>query len=96
MNLFQILNHLFYLIDYLYVADTRTRAIFEMRKRDGGGNIMIRQGITGIMNIKAYTADLHSSMFTSNCSVLIDYCSPRIHFEESYVKGNILAGHTYI
>lgn len=34
-----------------------------MRKRDGGGNIMVRQGITGIMNIKAYTADLHSSKF---------------------------------
>lgn len=34
-----------------------------MRKRDGGGNIMIRKGITGIMNVKAYTADLHSSKF---------------------------------
>lgn len=55
---------IFCLIDYLYVSDTRTRGIFEMRKRDGGGNIMIRQGITGIMNIKAYTADLHSSKFT--------------------------------
>uniref|UniRef100_A0AAQ5Z5D7 Low-density lipoprotein receptor-related protein 2 n=1 Tax=Amphiprion ocellaris TaxID=80972 RepID=A0AAQ5Z5D7_AMPOC len=47
--------------DFLYVSDTRTRGIFEMRKRDGGGNIMIRQGISGIMNVKAYTADLHSS-----------------------------------
>uniref|UniRef100_A0A3B4B3M5 Low density lipoprotein receptor-related protein 2b n=1 Tax=Periophthalmus magnuspinnatus TaxID=409849 RepID=A0A3B4B3M5_9GOBI len=42
---------------YLYVSDTRTRAIFEMRKRDGGGNIMVRQGINSIINIKAYTAD---------------------------------------
>lgn len=54
----------FYLLDYLYVSDTRTRAIFEMRKRDGGGNIMIRQGVTGIMNVKAYTTDLQSSKFT--------------------------------
>lgn len=53
-----------YLVDYLYVSDTRTGGIFEMRKRDGGGNIIIRQGITSIMNIKAYTADLHSSKFT--------------------------------
>lgn len=51
-------------VDYLYVSDTRTKAIFELRKRDGGGGIMIRQGITGIMNVKAYTADLHSSKFT--------------------------------
>uniref|UniRef100_A0A8C6P698 Low density lipoprotein receptor-related protein 2b n=1 Tax=Nothobranchius furzeri TaxID=105023 RepID=A0A8C6P698_NOTFU len=29
--------------------------IFEMRKSDGGGNIMIRQGVPGVMNIKAYT-----------------------------------------
>uniref|UniRef100_A0A671UNK4 Low density lipoprotein receptor-related protein 2b n=1 Tax=Sparus aurata TaxID=8175 RepID=A0A671UNK4_SPAAU len=56
--------------DYLYVSDTRTRGIFEMRKRDGGGNIMIRQGITGIMNIKAYTADLHSSNNLCKCNIL--------------------------
>ncbi|TDG98033.1 hypothetical protein EPR50_G00214030 [Perca flavescens] len=55
--------------DYLYVSDTRTRAVFEMRKRDGGGNVMIRQGITGIMNVKAYTADLHST-FTSRCNMV--------------------------
>uniref|UniRef100_A0A3Q3G597 Low density lipoprotein receptor-related protein 2b n=1 Tax=Labrus bergylta TaxID=56723 RepID=A0A3Q3G597_9LABR len=54
--------------DFLYVADTRTRAIFEMRKRDGGGNILIRQGINGIMNLKAYTADLHT--FTSRCNAV--------------------------
>lgn len=51
-------------LDYLYVSDTRTRGIFEMRKRDGGGNIMIRQGVTGIMNVKAYTSDLHTSKST--------------------------------
>uniref|UniRef100_A0A4W6E5T0 Low density lipoprotein receptor-related protein 2b n=1 Tax=Lates calcarifer TaxID=8187 RepID=A0A4W6E5T0_LATCA len=54
--------------DYLYVSDTRTRAIFEMRKRDGGGNIMIRQGVSGIMNIKAYMADLHA--MTSQCNLV--------------------------
>uniref|UniRef100_A0A665WHY5 Low density lipoprotein receptor-related protein 2b n=1 Tax=Echeneis naucrates TaxID=173247 RepID=A0A665WHY5_ECHNA len=42
-------------------SPTTDSRIFEMRKRDGGGNIMIRQGVTGIMNVKAYTADLHSS-----------------------------------
>lgn len=53
--------------DYLYISDTRTGAVFEMRKRDGGGSSMIRHGITGIMNTKAYTADLHSSN-TSECN----------------------------
>lgn len=52
----------FLLVDYLYVADTRTRAIFEIRKRDGGGSVVVRQGVNSIMNIKAYTPDLHSSM----------------------------------
>lgn len=56
------LNALFLLVDYLYVADTRTRAIYEIRKRDGGGSVVVRQGVNGIMNIKAYTPDLHSSM----------------------------------
>uniref|UniRef100_A0A3P8TS06 Low density lipoprotein receptor-related protein 2b n=1 Tax=Amphiprion percula TaxID=161767 RepID=A0A3P8TS06_AMPPE len=52
----------------------RTRGIFEMRKRDGGGNIMIRQGISGIMNVKAYTADLH--IFTSRCNMVPNgHCS---------------------
>ncbi|CAG12634.1 unnamed protein product [Tetraodon nigroviridis] len=46
--------------DYLYVADTRTRSIYEMRKRDGGGSVVVRRGITAIMNIKAYTPELHS------------------------------------
>uniref|UniRef100_A0A3P8PZF7 Low density lipoprotein receptor-related protein 2b n=1 Tax=Astatotilapia calliptera TaxID=8154 RepID=A0A3P8PZF7_ASTCA len=68
--------------DYLYVSDTRTSAIFEMRKRDGGGNIMVRQGITGIMNIKAYTADLHSS---NRCNMLPNghcshFCFPTPNF----------------
>lgn len=58
-----MLNHVF-LVVYLYVSDTRTRVIFEMRKRGGRGNIMIRQEVTGIRNVKAYTADLHSSEFT--------------------------------
>ncbi|KAF3853604.1 hypothetical protein F7725_014292, partial [Dissostichus mawsoni] len=66
--------------DYLYVADVRTRGVFEMRKRDGGGNIMIRQGVTGIMNVKAYTADLHSAI-TSRCNVVANglcshFCFP--------------------
>ncbi|XP_047465711.1 low-density lipoprotein receptor-related protein 2 [Mugil cephalus] len=61
--------------DYLYVSDTRTRGIYEMRKRDGGGNIMIRQGITGILNIKSYTADLQN-LVTSRCSMVLNgYCS---------------------
>uniref|UniRef100_A0A3B4ZUY4 Low-density lipoprotein receptor-related protein 2-like n=1 Tax=Stegastes partitus TaxID=144197 RepID=A0A3B4ZUY4_9TELE len=61
--------------DYLYVSDARTRGIFEMRKRDGGRNTMIRQGITGIMNVKAYTADLHST-YTSRCSMVPNgHCS---------------------
>lgn len=51
------------LLDYLYVSDTRTRAIFELRKRDGGGSMMIRQGVTGIMNIMAYRTDLHSCKY---------------------------------
>ncbi|XP_015230707.1 PREDICTED: low-density lipoprotein receptor-related protein 2-like [Cyprinodon variegatus] len=55
--------------DYLYISDTRTRAIFEMRKRDAGGSIMIRQGVTGIMNLKAYTADLHST-YKSRCNTV--------------------------
>uniref|UniRef100_A0A3B3E196 Low-density lipoprotein receptor-related protein 2 n=1 Tax=Oryzias melastigma TaxID=30732 RepID=A0A3B3E196_ORYME len=53
---------------YLYVSDTRTRAVFEMRKRDAGESFMIRQGVTGIMNIKAYSTDLHS--FTSRCNMV--------------------------
>lgn len=57
--------------DYLYVSDTRTRAIFEMRKRDGGGNIMVRQGINSVINIKAYTADLHSSKLTGKFCTLV-------------------------
>uniref|UniRef100_A0A3B4FXS2 Low-density lipoprotein receptor-related protein 2 n=1 Tax=Pundamilia nyererei TaxID=303518 RepID=A0A3B4FXS2_9CICH len=71
---------------YLYVSDTRTSAIFEMRKRDGGGNIMVRQGITGIMNIKAYTADLHSlTAFNSRCNMLPNghcshFCFPTPNF----------------
>uniref|UniRef100_A0A3Q3BE47 Low-density lipoprotein receptor-related protein 2-like n=1 Tax=Kryptolebias marmoratus TaxID=37003 RepID=A0A3Q3BE47_KRYMA len=68
---------------YLYVADIRTRGIYEMRKRDGGGNIMIRQGVTGIMNVKAYTADLHS--FTSRCNLVLNgqcshFCFPTPSF----------------
>ncbi|XP_054913786.1 low-density lipoprotein receptor-related protein 2 isoform X1 [Poeciliopsis prolifica] len=55
--------------DYLYISDTRTRAIFEMRKRDAGGSIMIRQGVTGILNLKAYSADLHST-FNSRCNAV--------------------------
>uniref|UniRef100_A0A3Q3MKS2 Low-density lipoprotein receptor-related protein 2 n=1 Tax=Mastacembelus armatus TaxID=205130 RepID=A0A3Q3MKS2_9TELE len=59
--------------DYLYVSDTRTRAVFEMRKRDGGGNNMIRQGINGIMNVKAYTADVRNS---NRCNMVANgFCS---------------------
>ncbi|XP_028331825.1 low-density lipoprotein receptor-related protein 2 [Gouania willdenowi] len=66
--------------DFLYVADTRTRAVFEMRKRDGGGNIMIRQGINSMMNIKAYTPDLHSTI-NSRCNAVANgrcshFCFP--------------------
>ncbi|KAK0146057.1 Low-density lipoprotein receptor-related protein 2 [Merluccius polli] len=49
-------SHL-YMMEYLYVSDTRTKAVYRMRKRDGGDNIMIRQGVSGIMNVKAYSSD---------------------------------------
>lgn len=71
-----------------------TRAVFEMRKRDGGGNIMIRQGITGIMNVKAYTADLHSSKLTHRDALVsansLIICSPTVTHAECYVKAKIL------
>uniref|UniRef100_A0A672JCA6 Low density lipoprotein receptor-related protein 2b n=1 Tax=Salarias fasciatus TaxID=181472 RepID=A0A672JCA6_SALFA len=65
--------------DYLYISDTRTKGIFQMRKRDGGGNTIIRQGVTGIMNIKAYTADLHT--VKSRCNTVANglcshFCFP--------------------
>uniref|UniRef100_A0A6Q2Z9A5 Low-density lipoprotein receptor-related protein 2 n=1 Tax=Esox lucius TaxID=8010 RepID=A0A6Q2Z9A5_ESOLU len=47
--------------EYLFVSDTRTRSVFRMQKRDGGEIIPIRKGISGILNVKAYTADLHGS-----------------------------------
>lgn len=31
-----------------------------MRKRDAGGSAVIRQGVTGIMNLVAYKSDRHS------------------------------------
>lgn len=34
-----------------------------MRKRDAGGSFKIRQGVTDIMNVKAYVSDLHSCKF---------------------------------
>lgn len=49
-----------------------------MRKRDGGGNIMIRQGITGITNIKAYTADLYISRFTYRDALIFQSDSKRV------------------
>lgn len=45
--------------EFLYVSDTRTKAVFRMRKRDGGDSVMIRKGINGIMNVKAYSSDRH-------------------------------------
>lgn len=57
---FQMLNHFFCRVDYLYISDTRTRGIYEMRKRDAGGSAVIRQGVTGIMNLMAYKSDRHS------------------------------------
>lgn len=47
--------------DYLFVSDSRTRSVFRMRKRDGGEITPIRKGISGILSVKAYTADLHGS-----------------------------------
>lgn len=45
------------------MADTRTKAIYEIRKRDAGGSVVVRRGINAIMNIKAYTPELHSCMY---------------------------------
>lgn len=45
------------------MADTRTRAIYEIRKSDAGGSAVVRQGINAVMNIKAYTPELHSCMY---------------------------------
>ena len=43
--------------EYLYVSDTRTKAVFRMRKRDGGDNVLIRKGINGLLNIKTYSSE---------------------------------------
>ena len=49
----------FYLsLDHLFVSDWRTESVYRMRKRDGGDNIVLRKGILGVMNVKAYSADL--------------------------------------
>lgn len=45
-------------LDHLFVSDWRTNSVFRMRKRDGGENVILRKGISGIMNVKAYSADL--------------------------------------
>lgn len=42
------------------MSDWRINAVFRMRKRDGGENIILRKGIMGIMNVKAYSADIQS------------------------------------
>nr|XP_046225254.1 LOW QUALITY PROTEIN: low-density lipoprotein receptor-related protein 2 [Oncorhynchus gorbuscha] len=55
--------------DYLFVSDSRTRSVFRMRKRDGGEMTPIRKGISGILSVKAYTADLHG-MFNSRCNMV--------------------------
>uniref|UniRef100_A0A672JBW6 Low density lipoprotein receptor-related protein 2b n=1 Tax=Salarias fasciatus TaxID=181472 RepID=A0A672JBW6_SALFA len=68
----------------LTVYSGETKGIFQMRKRDGGGNTIIRQGVTGIMNIKAYTADLHiflSTAVKSRCNTVANglcshFCFP--------------------
>lgn len=44
--------------DHLFVSDWRSRSVYRMRKRDGGNISVLRQGITGVMNVKAYSADL--------------------------------------
>uniref|UniRef100_A0A3P8ZIX3 EGF-like domain-containing protein n=1 Tax=Esox lucius TaxID=8010 RepID=A0A3P8ZIX3_ESOLU len=61
--------------EYLFVSDTRTRSVFRMQKRDGGEIIPIRKGISGILNVKAYTADLHG-MYNSQCNMVPNgHCS---------------------
>ncbi|XP_030630936.1 low-density lipoprotein receptor-related protein 2 [Chanos chanos] len=55
--------------DNLFVSDWRTNAVYRMRKRDGGDNLVLRGGISGILNVKAYSADLQN-LFTSKCSIL--------------------------
>ncbi|XP_053722161.1 low-density lipoprotein receptor-related protein 2 [Synchiropus splendidus] len=55
--------------DYLFVADTRTRTIYELRKRDAGGSVVVRQGVFGVMNVKAYTPDIHSTL-KSRCNMI--------------------------
>ncbi|XP_076154846.1 low-density lipoprotein receptor-related protein 2 [Alosa pseudoharengus] len=55
--------------DHLFVSDWRTKSVFRMRKRDGGNSVVLRKGIMGVMNVKAYSADIQS-MFNSRCNML--------------------------
>ncbi|XP_059387967.1 low-density lipoprotein receptor-related protein 2 [Carassius carassius] len=55
--------------DHLFVSDWRTNSVFRMRKRDGGENIILRKGISGIMNVKTYSADLQN-LFKSKCNLI--------------------------
>ncbi|XP_051771492.1 low-density lipoprotein receptor-related protein 2 [Ctenopharyngodon idella] len=55
--------------DHLFVSDWRMNSVFRMRKRDGGENIILRKGISGIMNVKAYSADLQD-LFKSRCNLI--------------------------
>ncbi|XP_036394518.1 low-density lipoprotein receptor-related protein 2 [Megalops cyprinoides] len=53
--------------DHLFVSDWRINGVFRLRKRDGGDILPIRKGIDGVMNVKAYSASLHST-FGSKCN----------------------------
>ncbi|KAG9350071.1 hypothetical protein JZ751_026424, partial [Albula glossodonta] len=55
--------------DHLFVSDWRTNAVFRLRKRDGGHIFPIRQGVLGVMNVKAYAASLHND-FKSQCNLI--------------------------
>uniref|UniRef100_A0AAY5KVE9 EGF-like domain-containing protein n=1 Tax=Esox lucius TaxID=8010 RepID=A0AAY5KVE9_ESOLU len=61
--------------EYLFVSDTRTRSVFRMQKRDGGEIIPIRKGISGILNVKAYTSQTNE-LYNSQCNMVPNgHCS---------------------
>lgn len=43
-----------------------------MRKRDAGGSVVVRQGVTGIMNLMAYNSNRHSKLKTGRARLSIE------------------------
>ncbi|KAM7316467.1 hypothetical protein ACRRTK_024198 [Alexandromys fortis] len=56
--------------DNLYLTDWRLGAIIRVRKSDGGDMAIIRSGISSLMQVKAYDADLQTGS---------NYCSQPTH-----------------